>query len=335
MNAVLDVFREARRDNITGESAKAAYYFFLSIFPLILAVFALTGLFGGDAAFSWIMSRLQTAAPGDTADFLRRYVSQITSGGRPGALSIGVLLTIWSGSNVFSALTDGLNRMYDIEETRSWWKKKGIAFLVTIGASLLMVGGAVAIIVGPELARGAGIPVAGEVIRWPLAFALIVAMMWIIYYFLPNREQNEVKAETLAGAAAGTVIWLMVTVLFRLYVTNLGSYDETYGFVGAIIVLMLWMYLTAVAVLFGGEIAAVLEGRRSHGEDRARAERPDDDESKAKGRGEGDAKGRAEADAKGRAEADTKRGAGAEGARPARGRALAHDRRGSPPSYET
>ncbi len=263
MNTVKVIFREAVKDNITGESAKAAYYFFLSIFPLILAVFAFTGLVGGDDAFGWIMGRIQAAAPQETSRFLTRYVRQVTNGARPGLLSLGIVLTLWSGSNVFSALTDGLNTMYDLRESRSWWRKKALAIAVTVGASILLALGATAIVAGPELIHRLGIGLAGEVIRWPLAFLLIVAMMWIVYYFLPDREQNEVKAETLIGAMTGALLWLAATVLFRLYVTHFGSYAETYGFVGAIIVLMLWMYLTALCILFGGEVAAVLEGRRS------------------------------------------------------------------------
>lgn len=252
-------FKEALRDNLTGEAAKVAYYFFLSLFPLVLVVFALTGLIGGNPAFRWIMGHLETAMPADTASYFARFVHQVTNEPRPGVLSIGILLTLWSASNVFTALADGLNTVYDVEEGRSWWKKRLIALALLVGTSILVLASAMGILAGGQIGRALGLGAAWSYLRYGLAFVLLTAVLWLVYYVLPDREQSRVKGRILIGAITGALLWVGATFLFRIYVANFSSYGETYGFVGAVIVLLLWLYLTALTVLLGGELAAVLE----------------------------------------------------------------------------
>ena len=248
-------------DNITGEAAKVAYYFFLSLFPLILVLFALTGLVGGDAAFRWIMTQIQGAVPSESAGYLTQFIAEITNRQRPGLLSLGVVLTLWSASGGFAALGDGLNIIFGVEHPRSWWRRRVIALgLLVLGSSFFIIG-ATLILAGPDIAEALRLGFAWRVLSIPAAFVPLVLLMWIIYYFLPNRELKHAKGAVLAGAVGGTLLWMFATSLFRLYVANFGSYDKTYGFVGAVILLLLWLYVTAVAILFGGEIAAQLERR--------------------------------------------------------------------------
>ncbi|MGH7475223.1 MAG: YihY/virulence factor BrkB family protein [Longimicrobiales bacterium] len=260
--------RGAREDGITGEAAKVAFYFFLSFFPIILALLAFTGLFGGDAAFVWIMDQIAAAVPPETEDFLARFVAEIAYESRPDVLSVGLVLTLWTASNVFAALADGLNTMYDIDETRPWLRKRGLALLIFAAAVILLLGGATAIVAGPEIASALRLAPVWTVMRWPAIFGGLVALHWLVYYFLPNRDQDGVKFDVFLGALAGSTVLILGTALFRIYVANFGSYSDTYGFVGAIIVLLLWLYLAALAILFGGEVAAVLEGLRTEAADR-------------------------------------------------------------------
>ncbi len=259
---------EARRDNLTGEAAKVAYYFFLSLFPLILVIFALTGILGGDEAFRWITGRVGTALPPETASYIERFIRQVTDRPRPGVLSLGILLTLWAASNVFAAFADGLNTMYNLEETRPWWKKRLVALALLVGAAVLVVASATAILAGAAVGRALGLSAVWDVLRLPLAFVLLTFVFWLVYYFLPDREQQGSKARILLGAVSGALLWIAATYLFRLYVANFSNYSETYGFVGAVIVLLLWLYVTALAVLFGGEVAAVLEKRAAAGHGR-------------------------------------------------------------------
>jgi membrane protein len=267
--AVGQIFREAVDDGITGEAAKAAYYFFLSFFPLILALFAFTGILGGQTAFDWIMGQLHRALPGEAAEYLEAFVAEITGDSRPGMLSLGILLTLWAASNVFAVLTVGLNRMYDIAEDRPWWKRRLLAVAALVAGLVLLTSAAVSLLAGPELVAGLGLAPALQVLRLPLAFVMLVGMLWLVYYLLPARDQSAAWRPVLIGAAVGAVLWVLGTLGFRLYVANFASYSTTYGVVGGIIVLLIWLYLTALAILFGGEVAATLEQR-------GRGERKDD-----------------------------------------------------------
>ena len=258
---VVQILKEAMHDRITAEAARAAYYLFLSLFPLILALFALTGILGGDEAFEWIMGRLERALPGEAARYLTQAVGEVTGESRPGILSFSILFTLWSASNIFAILADGLNRMYDIEEGRPWWKRRLIALASMIVGTVLLVGGSVALLAGPGLVSFLGLDAALEVLRLPLALVMLTLLMWLIYFALPDRDMRDSARPTLIGAVVGTGLWLLATLGFRIYVTQFGSYSQTYGFVGGIIVLLLWLYLTALAILFGGEVAATLEQR--------------------------------------------------------------------------
>lgn len=253
---------EAVRDNITGESAKVAYYAFLSLFPLILVIFSLTGLFGGQAAFRTIMSWLHRVLPGSAGSALGGVVAQVTNQKRPGVLSLGILLTLWSASGILAALADGLNTMYDLHESRSWWKKRGMTLLLLIVEAVLAVGAAALMLAGPQIGHAIGIGIVWDIIVWPIAFVLLVGFIWLAYFFLPDRSQVHVMTLVLIGAVVGAALWVAATVGFRVYVSNFGSYARTYGFVGGIIVLLLWLYLSSLAVLVGGELTAVLEQRR-------------------------------------------------------------------------
>jgi membrane protein len=250
----------AMDDNITGEAAKAAYYFFLSLFPMILAAFAFTGILGGSDAFDRIMGWLQGLLPGSATETLGGFVREITDQKRPAALSLGIVLAVWSASNFFAAIGDGLDAMFNVREPDSWWKKrlKAIALMFVGGA--LLWSGAILIVAGPQLARALGLGPSAHLFAWPVVFALLVALLWIIYYVMPAHSQRGIRGELLIGAIAGTVVWLLATGLFRLYVSNIASFGATYGFIGGIIVLMLWLYITALSILLGGEVADVLAG---------------------------------------------------------------------------
>ena len=256
------VVRGALHHRLNGEAAKTAYYLFLSLFPLLLVVFSLTGLTGGHAVFGLLTRRLEQAAPPDAAHYLDRFIRDVTETRRPDILSMGILLALWTGSNIFVALTQGLNRIYDIRDRRRWWKRRLIA-LGTLAASLvLLIGGALLLLAGGRAGAAAGVGEAAEVVRFPLAFVLLSIFMFLCYSVLPDRDQRRLGRPLAIGALVGAAVWYAATIGFRLYITHFKDYDRAYGFVGAVIVLLLWLYLTAYAVLFGGEVAAVLEQRR-------------------------------------------------------------------------
>lgn len=255
--------RGALDDNITGEAAKAAYYFFLSLFPMILALFALTGILGGTSAFDAIMGWLTGVLPGAATEYLADFVREITDNQRPGALSLGLLLTVWSASNFFAALGDGLDAMFNVRDRSSWWRKRLKSLLLMVLGVALLLGGAAALLAGPQLAAALGLAPIAQWIVWPLAFLLLVALFWLTYYIMPAHDQNAIRRELLIGAVAGTTVWILATALFRIYVSNIANFGRMYGFIGGIIILLLWLYITAFAMLFGGEVADMLADERS------------------------------------------------------------------------
>jgi len=256
--------KETLADNIMGLAAQTAYYFFFSLFPLFLFAAPLLSLIGDkQVMIEGVMSRLAGTLPGDAIDLVRGVVQDVVlAESAPGLMSIGALLAAWAGSNIFSGLIDALNRAYDVEEGRTWWKKRLLALASVITAGLVLLT-ATAIMLGGEqvtewLARQLGLGALAVMmwttLQYPLAFALLVATAWMIYYFLPNIRQD--RTQVLVGAIVATLLWILVTLVFRAYVVNFGSYSKTYGTVGGVIALLTWMYLSMLVLLIGGELNA-------------------------------------------------------------------------------
>ena len=256
--------KEVLDDNIMGLAAQTAYYFFFSLFPLILFAAPLLGLLGDkQEIIQSVMSRVAGTLPGDALDLIRGVVQEVVlAEGAPGLMSIGAVLAAWAGSNIFNALIDALNRAYDVEEGRVWWKKRLLALASVIAAGLvllvatsIMLGGAtIAEWIGRQLGLGDRAVHLWTVAQYPVALALLVGTAWMIFYFLPNIRQD--KTQVLVGAIVATVLWIVVTLLFRAYVVNFGSYSRTYGTVGGVIALLTWMYLSMLVLLVGGELNA-------------------------------------------------------------------------------
>jgi membrane protein len=260
IESVRDVGRHALADNVQGEAAKVAWNFFFSLFPAILVLFAVTGYVGGEAVFDGVMARLEEVLPGEGADFFAGAVQEITHQRRPGILSLGLLFTLWGASNIFAGLMDGLNTMYDVAESRGFVRRRALAVACVLAGGALLVAGYALLLLGPQIGAWLGLGPVWDVARWPLAFLFLLATLTLVYFVLPNRDQRAHLRPVLGGAVAGTLLVIAVTLLFRLYVANFASYSVMYGGVGAIMVLLVWFYLTSLAILLGGEVAAVLEG---------------------------------------------------------------------------
>lgn len=256
------IVKGALHHRLNGEAAKTAYYLFLSLFPLLLVAFAVTGLAGGHAVFDVVRGRLEQATPPDAARYLEHFIREATERRRPDILSIGILLALWTGSNIFTALMQGLNRIYEIKDHRRWWKRRLICVGTLVAALVLLLSGAVVLLAGGWIRDAAGLGRSWSVLRYPLAFALLSGLMLLIYWVLPDRDQRRAASSVVAGALVGTVVWFLATMGFDQYISHVKDYGRLYGFVGAVIVLLLWLYLTAYAILFGAQVAAVLEQHR-------------------------------------------------------------------------
>ena len=271
---VADIRERLQNHRIGAESARVAYYVFLSLFPFLLAIFALTGLLGREALFNWVMHELVAALPSQAALALEDSVREITHVPRPGALALALLITVWGASHALTALADGLNAAFRVDRRRRWWQKKALGVVVVAVACVAVLLGALAVLAGPEIGARIGLRQLGSLLRWPVAAGLVVGMTWLFYYLLPNRKQGAVKLHLLGGAAVATVMWAVCTLVFRLYLSSFGRLDVVYGVLGGVVALLIWLYLAAMSILFGGEVAAGLVRLARRRRARSREARP-------------------------------------------------------------
>jgi membrane protein len=204
---------------------------------------------------------------------LSEQLRQIRGGAHGGVFTFGLLMALWSSSAAMVSICDALNRAYDIEEGRPWWKVRLTAIALTVALSLFVVVSFALVVIGPTLAdRVAAQLGLGEVFawtwkiaQWPIVFALITIAIGFVYYFAPDADQD--WEWITPGAVLGTVLWLIASLAFKIYVGSFANYNETYGSLGGVIVLMLWFYISALAVLVGAEMNAEIEHASPHGKE--------------------------------------------------------------------
>lgn len=258
--------REIMDDGVPGIAAELAYYFFFSLFPILLFIAPLLSLLGDKRElFSTVMQTLGRVVPAEAFAMLQAVVGEVVfAEGAPGIMSIGALLAAWAGSNVFNGLIMGLNRAYDVDESRPFWKKRLLALAALIVSAVIVGGATIVMLAGEDVVKmvdgalglGSTASAVWMVIQYPLAIAMLIGLAWMIFYFLPNTKQE--KRHVFAGAIVATFLWIVMTLAFRFYVQNFGNYNKTYGTIGGVIVLLTWMYFSMVVVLIGGELNAEL-----------------------------------------------------------------------------
>jgi membrane protein len=263
--------RDAMEDDVLGLAAQLAYYFFLALFPAILFVFALTSFLPITDVLGRGVQALAPFLPPEVLMFLTDQLTRVADADSGGILTLGILGAVWSSSAAVVAIIDTLNAAYDIEEGRPWWKVRllaigltlALAALILIALGLIVAGPAVAEYLGRTVGFGAAFEWSWKILQWPLAFFLVSTAFGVVYYFAPDAEQDWVWITP--GAVLGTVVWLAVSLGFRFYVTNFTDYNATYGTVGGVVVLLLWFYISGLAILVGAELNAEIEHSSPHG----------------------------------------------------------------------
>lgn len=253
------LWREIQNDNLLDYAGSVAFSAILALFPFLLFAVALASVVIDPSTLDAMVGQIRRLAPAQVADLLGERLRALTSGTRPGLLTLGAVGAIWAASGAVTALIDAFNIAYDVREGRPFWKTRGLGMLVTIVAAVLFIAASAIAIATPALAGALGEPLETLVmwLRWPVAAVIMMLIVACLYYFLPDVERD-FKLITL-GSVIAVVAWLLASLGFSLYVGHFGNYEVVYGALGSVIVLLLWIWISALAVLLGAEINAVIE----------------------------------------------------------------------------
>ena len=264
-------WRETVQDDVLGLAAQLAYYFFLALFPALLFLLALASFFSLSNFTDDITRFLGPFVTPSVLDLIREQMQRLADKDSGGLLTLGVAGALWSSSAALTSIVGALNRAYDIEEARPWWKVRLIAIGLTLAAAAVVLVALFLVLLGPTAAdwlgrtTGWGAPFewAWLVLQWPLVFAMVASGIGLVYYFGPDADQDWVWITP--GAIVATILWLLISLVFKLYVANFTDYEGSYGTVGGVIVVLLWFYVSGIAILVGAELNAEIEHASPHG----------------------------------------------------------------------
>ncbi|MCQ2028688.1 YihY/virulence factor BrkB family protein [Stutzerimonas zhaodongensis] len=264
--------KEFSNDDMTTYASALAYRGIFSLFPFLLFLIAMLGMLDLQEFFTWLREQVSLVLPPDALDLVNPVIDQMQDQ-KSGVLSVGILVALWSASIGVRSLMNAMNRAYDVEEGRPTWKLMLLAVAYTIGLALILLATAGLMITGPQvmewLASQIGLK---EIVvtlwtwlRWPVIVILMMLVVALIYYVTPDVEQ-EFRFIT-PGSVLAVIVWIAASIAFGIYVQNFGNYDATYGSIGAVIVLLLYFYISAAVLLFGAEMNAVIEHASAEGKD--------------------------------------------------------------------
>ncbi|MEW8986670.1 MAG: YihY/virulence factor BrkB family protein [Bacillus sp. (in: firmicutes)] len=252
---------ELKKDRATGLAAQQAYYYMLALFPLLILLIAIVPYLNIDPQKA--INVVDTLLPSQSAELLRDNVVKLVSERNGGLLTFGIIGTIWSASNGMNAFIRAMNIAFDVEETRSFIKARLVSIMLTFGlilafivALLLPVFGKVILDTVQSVIH---IPepydIVFNIVRWIVAIVVMSAVLAGLYRVAPNKHYP--FKHVIPGAIFATIVWQLISLGFSFYVSNFGNYSATYGSIGGVIVLMLWLFLTGLALVLGGEINAI------------------------------------------------------------------------------
>jgi membrane protein len=261
---------EFKNDFLQDRAAALTYYSVQAIFPGILALVSLLGLFGRSATQP-LITNLANVVPSTARTILLHAVKRLQHGhSAAGVLTIvGILLALWSTSSYVAAFMRAANAIYDVPEGRPAWKTLPVRVGVTVLLMVLLVASAAIVVLTGSLARhvgqvlhiGSAAVTTWDIAKWPVLVILVCLMVAVLYWASPNARQG--LRWIIPGAVIAIGVWLAASGLFALYVANFGHYDKVYGSIAGMIIFLIWLWLTNTAILFGAEFNAELQRGRA------------------------------------------------------------------------
>jgi membrane protein len=262
------VWTSSYEDAVYNRAAELAYFFFLSLFPGVIFITTLLGfVFKSNTRLTGLfLQYLGTTLPGSAFELIRQVIIEITRSSGSGKLTFGILAALWTANSGMNALEDALNAVYKVKESRPLWKTYGIALILTVSASLLIIaaltvflyGGALVQLVSDTIGLKPVFYWTWRVAQWPIALFFVSLVASMVYYAAPNLKQRCWQWIS-PGALFATLGWIAASGLLRLYFHFFTSYAKTYGSLGAVMVLMTWLYVTGTMLLLGAEVNMVIE----------------------------------------------------------------------------
>jgi membrane protein len=259
------VYDEIWTDEVMDRGAALAYYFVFALFPTLLFLTTLLGLFPLPGLMDRLFEYVDRALPGDAASVLRRTLDEIQRNARGGLLSAGALAALWASSSGMASMISAINVAYDVEDRRAWWKRRLIALLLTVGFGIFILGALVLLVFGGKIGAlmanqfgfGPSFTTAWNVVSVLLVVGCVLFGLAMVYYLAPDAKQH--WWWVTPGSAVALTLWLALSFGLRIYVSNFANYSATYGSIGGVILLILWLYLSGVVLLLGAEINAEIE----------------------------------------------------------------------------
>jgi membrane protein len=276
LQLVKRVYHEIDEDEVLTRSAALAYYFVSALFPMIFFLMAMLGLFAQSHDLqSSLLNYTARFMPGDAYTLLQKTLKEIANNSTGLKLAFGLLLALWSGSGGVVSIMDALNRCYHVKDSRPWWKQRLIAIALTAAISALTIaalamvlyGGNIVDFVGTRVGLSDVAVITWHIVQWPIALFFVILSFALLYYWGPDAEQE--WQWITPGSVVGVLVWIGASLLFREYLHFFDSYSKTYGSLGAVIVLLLWLYISGLAMMVGGEINSEIENaaaKRGHPE---------------------------------------------------------------------
>lgn len=257
-------------DDMTTYASALAYQVLFSLFPFVIFLIALLGFLHLSDFFEWLRAHAQIVFPQQAMDQINKVLDELQQE-KGGLLSFGMIVAIWSASAAVRATMNALNVAYDVGEGRPAWKLYPLSILYTIGVAAMLILAVLFMMVGPQAIGWLAQEVGAEQIfvavwawvRWPIALFLLTLAVAVIYYVAPDVEQD--FRFITPGATLAVIVWIVTSLAFNYYVSNFGNYSAMYGSIGAIIVLLLYFFISAAVLLFGAELNAVIEHHSTEG----------------------------------------------------------------------
>ncbi len=255
------------RHKTFSRAAELAFYFFLALFPLLFAVLSIFGMLAGQNSQlqSDLMNYMARVVPSSGQGLIAKTVQETVKSSGGWKLILGIIGALWSASSGMNAISSTLDDVYEVGE-RPWYKSRpiavaltiGVAILVAISMGLVLVGSNIANMLSRSIGMGGVINMGWKIVQWPVALAILALAFAVIYYFAPN-VKNQKWYWITPGSVIGVLLWIIASIGFRFYLQYFNSYSSTYGSLGAVIVLLMWFYITGLAILIGAEVNSQIE----------------------------------------------------------------------------